>query len=387
MKTRIIKITSMFLLGTVISAYSVAKDVQQTDDTAPTMTDYWEGRAYFKNFYNEQGYAHRATEIVPVNGVWYRFERYIIPFPGSPSNDAVGMNVCKSTDKGMSWTKPVVILTPGGTNDWSWMGTDCGAWYDGARWHLLFQSISLNPGSPWNICYIVCDEEDATAGAWYTPPGVVNPVIRNGDIWNTIAVGDNHCTQITGGEKRVYDEGTPKILYENGTIYVTFHGASNTNGTIYGYRGIATTTDFISYTKAADDCIFDRHEAKDWNVEWIGDNGTVGGGAAAYIKDGEYWYMLIESPDISLTCSAGQNWPIGLLRSKTLTNTQWENFSNNPLPELTPVGPTELGCGWQYKTLWQDDGVTYLAISRCHIENAYKQYRLEWKKEIKKKKK
>ena len=183
-------------------------------------------------------------------------------------------------------------------------------------------------------------------------------------------------------KKRIYDEGTPDILVDNGTIYVTFHGASNTHGTVFGYRGIATTTDFITYTKAADDCIFSYLDAKDWNVDW-NRNGSVGGGAAAYIKDGEYWYTLIESPDISLACVEGQNWPFGLLRSKSLTSTQWENWQGNPLPEFTPVGPAvQAGAIWVYPTMFEDGGITYLAASQGIGDPAYRQFRLVWKDNI-----
>ena len=343
-------------------------------DRLPTMADYWDGYAYFEQFYTEPGLAHRATEIVPVNGVWYRFERYVnTHFLGS-----IGMNVCKSADKGLTWSEPVVITEPGGGEDWSMAGTDCGAYYDGSRWHLIFQSISLEPGSKWNLSYLACDDEDATAGKWFEPPGIVNPVVRNKDIWDQIAVGDNNCTRITRGQKLVYDEGTPNILVDNGVIYITFHGASNTHGTIFGYRGVATTEDFITYTAAAGDCIFSYLDAADWDVDWDR-NGSVGGGAAAYIKDGEYWYTLIESPDTSLACVEGQMWPFGLLRSKSLTDTKWENWAGNPLPEMTPVGPAV--SAWVYPTLFEDGGVTYLAASQCYPEThyAYRQYRLAWR--------
>ena len=346
----------------------------------PTMADYWDGIAYFENFYNEPGWVgHRATEIMPVNGVWYRFERYKANDPVNyPSIEILGTNVCKSTDKGLTWSEPVKIIEPFGDNAWSRYCTDSGAYYDGQKWHILFQSMPLDPpGSPWCLSYMVCEQEDATAGTWYAPPGVVNPVIKNGDIWNTIAVGDNNLTKITGGEKRIFDEGTPKILLEDdGTIYITFHGASITKGTIFGYRGVATTKDFVIYTKAADDCIFSYLDAESWDVDWHS-NGSVGGGAAAYIKDGEFWYTLIESPDVSLGIVKNQNWPFGLLRSNTLTNTEWEIWSQNPPPELTPVGPAFTP--WSYPALFEDDGMTYMAITQSYPEHAYRQYRLVWK--------
>ena len=344
----------------------------------PTMADYWEGTAYFKNYYNSTNPADivSSAEIVPVNGVWYKFNRFYVNDDAYPGLEILGTNVCKSTDKGMSWSEPVPIIKPFGENAWSRYGNDSGAYWDGERWHILFQSMPLKPeGSPWCISYLVCDSEDAAVGEWYAPPGVTNPVIHNGDIWNTIAVGENNVTKISGGQKRIFDEGTPKILIEDdGKIYVTFHGASFTKGTIYGYRGIAETTDFITFTKAADDCIFSCLDALDWNVAWVDKKGSVGGGAAAYIKDGEYWYTLIESPDISLGCTDGQMWPFGLLRSKSLTDTKWENWTGNPMPELTPAGPSL--AAWQYPTLFSDDGTTYLTIT--HTFREFKEYRLVW---------
>ena len=372
-----------------------------TQQHAPTMADYWEGNAYFHEFYTENLAETRfpSTEIVPVNGVWYRFERYYITDIVPVEHSSAGLCVFKSTDKGMSWSEHVIIAAPGGDNDWSRYAIDGGAYYDGNRWHLLFQSLSWAKDAQWNISYLVCDEEDATTGTWYVPPGVTNPVIRNRDIWDRIAIGDNDCTKITGAEKQIYDEGTPKILVDDRTIYVTFHGASKSNngityvifdghsttGSIYGYRGIASTTDFTTYTPAANDCIFDLYDAQSWDVEWQ-PGGTIGGGAAAYIKDGEYWYTLIESPDISLDCALEQNWPFGLLRSKHLTDTKWENWISNPPPELRPVGPSKIGVPtWSYSTLFKDDGITYMGIQNDWSTTwdspgyAYRLYRLEWK--------
>ncbi|MCL2158884.1 MAG: hypothetical protein FWH48_05710, partial [Oscillospiraceae bacterium] len=131
----------------------------------------------------------------------------------------------------------------------------------------------------------------------------------------------------------------------------------------------------ITYTKAADDCIFSYLDAESWDIEW-NRSGSVGGGAAAYIKDGEYWYTLIESPDLSIGYGGpGQMWPFGLLRSKTLTNTEWEIWSENPPPELTPV--VEFAA-WNYPSLFEDEGITYLGISQEN-PNTYRIFRLEWK--------
>jgi len=340
-------------------------------DRPPTMEDYWLGVATFENFYNDTGYDNGApSDIVPVNGVWYRFGRLVVDAVAG----TVGVSVRKSTDKGLTWTAPVAITMPGQDNDWSENSIDASAYYDGEKWHMLFQSKTFNAASN-NISYLRCNEEDATIGTWYEPDGVVNPVIRNRDLWNQIAVGDNNCVKITGGERRIYEEGTPKISVEDdGTIYVTFHGVSITRGTGYGYRGIVTTDDFINYAKAADDCIFSYLDAENWNVNWES-GGTVGGGAAAYIKEGEYWYTMIESPDMSLGIVQGQNWPFGLLRSKTLNNTEWDNWIKNPMPEFPYVG---LSPAWAYPALFKDDGVTYLGISQGMSDFAWRLYKLVW---------
>jgi len=100
------------------------------------------------------------------------------------------------------------------------------------------------------------------------------------------------------------------------------------------------------------------------------------------VKDGEYWYMLIESPDTSLACVEGQNWPFGLMRSQSLTSTKWEDWVGNPLPEFTPVGPAV--SAWTYPALFEDDGITYLAVSQCYKEHAYRQYQLVWKDDVSK---
>jgi len=345
----------------------------------PTIADYWDGRAYFHNYYNETPGGSAGLDIVVANGAWYRFDRFQTGNDPATGVHLLGTQVRKSTDKGMSWSAPAIVAAPEvkGTA-WYICATDSSAYYDGNKWRILFQSMEEaddRKNVRWDLSYLECDGPDPMNGKWHTPDGIVNPVTHNGDIWNQIAVGDNDCTRITGGQKLVYDEGTPKIIVEDGIIYVTFHGASNTNNTIYGYRGIATTADFKTFTKAADDAIFDCYDAKDWNVDWV-ETGSVGGGHAVYLKEGEYWYTMIESPDVSLACVPDQHWTFGMLRSKSLTDTKWENWKDNPVPEFAPTGAYV--AEWVYTALWKDEGVTYLAATHT-VTNTYKQYRLEWK--------
>lgn len=218
------------------------------------------------------------------------------------------------------------------------------------------------------------------------PPGFTNPAIDAKEIWSKIADDmDDDAVKLCGNKlNQIYDEGTPEIVLQEGNkFYVTFHGAANIGLSVYGFRGIATTKDFQTYTPAAQDCIMDAFDSNEWNVSWQGDlngnPGSIGVGAATYIKDGSYWYTLIEGADKSLIGTEGQNWTFGLLRSTSLTSTDWENWQNNPVSTFAPRG--EL-LEWQYAKLFKDDSITYCAINKANPppERSFRIYKLVWKK-------
>ena len=348
-----------------------------------TLADYWAGKAEFISYYEEPAGTGAADyhgicgiSMAVLDDTWYRFNRYLVDDDGTVR---FGINCRKSTDRGQTWSEPVKVVEPEKGSPWALYATDGHAIYDERedKWRMIFQAKSAS--SPWNLAYLEREGRDPM-GAFTAPEGFTNPCVLSGDIWTRIADDENDdCVKITVLKRKIFEEGTPAIVQEeNGTFYVTFHGAAPVGrSSIHGFRGIATTKDFQTFEPAAEDAIFDEYDAQDWNVDWL-DGGPVGGGHATYLKEGDYWYTIIECPDGSLSGQAKQHWPFGLLRSKELTSTKWENYANNPLPEFPTSGYV---CEWQYARLFKDGGTTYLAVSKMlpEEERGFRIYRLAWK--------
>lgn len=144
-------------------------------------------------------------------------------------------------------------------------------------------------------------------------------------------------------------EGTPEIVYkdEAGYYYVTFHGWDPAH--VQSARGVAKSRDFVNWKTAGrrlpNDAMFTGADCTPWNISWA-KGGCVGGGAASILRSGDYLYMVIEAPDISLGCltqPGQQNWVLGLLRAPAaafLATKQWQPFQ--AVPTVVPV--VKQGC-------------------------------------------
>jgi hypothetical protein len=150
------------------------------------------------------------------------------------------------------------------------------------------------------------------------------------------------------------DEGTPEILYKyNGYFYVTFHGFDP--GPSKGYRSVARTTDFKNWEVVGaglpGDAMFGPADCQLWNTN------CIGGGEATTLASGGYYYMLMETPNLSLTCQVNQVWNFGLVRSPSLSRSGlWDSYGQNPL--LKPS--SNKGCDLQYARLFYDRGSVFL---------------------------
>lgn len=379
MPNHIFKYCCILLLSLLFSCKNKVVNVQivpkaDTCSTCPTMADYWNGNADWQLYYNRpvsNWHAAAGTTLRVVNGTWYWFQRYQVD-----GQAQLGTECRKSDDKGQTWSKPVKVINPTPGTPWSRMATDGDFYYDAAanKWRCLFQSLSV-AGGGWTCSYFERAGADPM-GPFTTPSGFTNPAIYATEIWSRIPV------KIAG---RVYDEGTPEIVLQSGSVfYVTFHGVVRPGPSYpyHGFRGIATTTDFQTYTPAASGSIMDEDDTNQWDVDWQGDlngnAGSIGVGAATCFKEGAYWYTLIEGADKSLGGTAGQNWTFGLLRSTNLTSTNWENWPGNPVPTFAPHKES---LEWQYARLFKDGGVTYCAMNKANpaSDRSFRIYKLEWK--------
>ncbi|THF72677.1 arabinan endo-1,5-alpha-L-arabinosidase [Cohnella fermenti] len=329
----------------------------------PTLTDLWNGDAHFELYMNRpmDGQSASGSNIVVVGDNWYWFHRNVVDVAAWK----LGTVVEKSTDNGQTWSSPVAAIQPTAGTPWAQMVTDGNFQYDSAsnKWRALMQTH--DGSNPWTLSYFERSGADPM-GAFTTPSGFSNPAVDAKEIWSqiTTAAGTD-SVDIPGGTNLIFDEGTPQIVAKiDGKYYVTFHGASSTGGTTHGYRGIATTTDWQNWTSAAADTIVDQYDAEAWNVAW-NPGGPVGVGAASILYDDGYYYQIIEGADVNLNGFAGQNWPMGLMRSTSLTSTSWDNWSGNALfPATGQV------IEWQYPTIFKDSaGVTYVAMSKYAPEN------------------
>lgn len=326
--------------------------------TPPNLADLWAGSAHFELAVNRpmDGQAASGSNIVVVGSSWYWFHRNVVDV----ATWKLGTVVERSTDQGRTWTAPVAVVQPTAGTAWAQMVTDGSFYYDATanKWRAILQT---NDGAnAWTMSYFERAGSDPM-GAFTTPAGFSNPAVSAKEIWSQITTtAGRDAVDIPAGTNQVFDEGTPQIVGKIGADwYVTFHGASATGGTTHGYRGIAKTSDFQNWVPAAQDAIVDEYDAQRWNVPW-NPGGPIGVGAANIMQEGGYYYQIIEGADVNLNGFAGQNWPMGLMRSSSLTSTDWESATGGALfPAAGQV------IEWQYPTFFKDAaGVTYVAISK-----------------------
>lgn len=322
-----------------------------------SLAQLWRGDAHFQEIgHIEPG--HAAHTIVVKDGVWYDFYReWMRAKPGcSGGGNSIRLRVRASSDQGRSWSGSHIAAEPDPEHR-EFEGCDVvdgDAYYDRDEdvWHLLAQCLGTAGG--WNLCHYM--RRGSPLGRFERNP--FNPVVRPNQLWGPICRGGGRCPAST------HDEGTPQILGKSGDyFYVTFHG---TSGSGDGYRGAAKTQDFRTWiTRAGDlpgDNMYGTQDCESWNP------GCVGGTAAHILRQGGYFYMVIEAPTFSISCIRGQRWFAGLARSTRLAAAgRWENFAQNPF--LThPVSPGT-ACGLQYAKLWQDGGRVFLDYEEGDVEH------------------
>ena len=134
---------------------------------------------------------------------------------------------------------------------------------------------------------------------------------------------------------------------------------------VYGYRGIAKTKDFHTWVTSDDNdrnmpngVIWSPKDCQGWSVSWDQRTGCIGGGHASSLITEQHTYMLIKSSDKSLSCTAGQNWVIGLVRAPHfVASGNWQQLKTNPLLNAK----NGVRCAIQYPRLFKDSGNIYLS--------------------------
>lgn len=296
-----------------------------------------------------------GTFLKPLNGVWYVFYREGFYAPTPSFCDGIvpltRIAVRNSSDHGLTWSEPSTVALPGNSTFDNCAILDGAGFYDNETntWHYLAQCIGDN--RRWSLCHYSRFGNNPTAGVF--TPNSRNPVVQGGQLWSQICSGTGkHCTMT------MYDEGTPEIVdKKNGWFYITFHGWDGPKNR--AARGVARTQDFVNYEVSGytlpGDAIFSSLDCDSWHIMWNSTSLCVGGGEGSMVRSGDYFYHLIEAPDISLNCDVTlgeQNWVLGLLRSPTLATVsgQWEQIHFNPA--FKPA--KKYGCGLQYHRIFHD---------------------------------
>lgn len=390
------------LLTLAVAAAVAAQSLDGGGSPVPsdpgTLADYWRGEARWtldrkwtaRTLAQERPYDGAHIEIVGDH--WYLFNRRRYPESCANGLAKMGVQVRESTDRGASWSEPVPVIEPAAESEWACAATDGDAFYDAGeeRWHYLFQCLDASTSDDdgdWNGCYLE-REGDSPMGRFSAPEGAINPVIRSGDLWRSICDPGDDCAR-PAGEPPVEDEGTFNIFGFDGRDYwVAFHGFDG----VRGYRTVAKTPTFMRGSYAVDgtapglpsDSILDASDALGFRERWIG--APVGAGAGTIVSEDGLYYALAEFPDVSLNCTDGQNWNVGLFRSTSLASTTWEAFpAGNPIVSSSRTGEAgghPRACNVLYPTLFQDpgSGTWYLMHGRSTADPAHDAiyvYRLE----------
>lgn len=342
----------------------------------PSVEDLWNNGATLSLY---QTYTHNnpdwqlgseaGVHIEVFGGKWYLFNRKIV-WQNTPSfcanKQLMQIEVRESSDKGKTWTSPVVIIDNIPGSPWECAATDGDIIFNAQTgiWHYLFQCLDRN--GVWNGCHLT--HKGPTPIGNYSNDSSNNPVINSGEIWGAICTNQEaDCARIarTSPYGKILDEGTFDIVeLRNDYYFVTFHGYDGING----YRSIAKTKDFDNWEVIINDAILDRYDALKINIDWA-TTGPIGFGSARTIKYNGYYYTLSEAADMNLACIHGQQWISVLHRSKTIKMTEAEMIpSGKPIftkDSFPRKDPNPLPCNPAYAGIFQDsDGTFYVHVSR-----------------------
>jgi hypothetical protein len=368
----------------------------------PGLGDFWSGRAspvLDRKWTSAElgatggsgGYSGSHIEVV--GGTWYLFTRRTtdVPCQGRQGVNLTGTEVRESADRGVTWSAPVAILIPTPGSAWSCVASDGDAAFDErtTTWHYLFQCRGDQPG--WGGCY-VSRRGASPLGPFSAPQPDPNPVIGSGALWRRICDPGDTCAH-DPGQPAVVDEGTFNLFGHDGEGWlVGFHGFDGR----HAFRGVARTTTFGPDGWKVDgqagtptDAVVGPEDAAGWRESWQG--GPVGPGAGTTLEEAGWYYLLTEVPDISLACTAGQNWDVGLFRTSSVADTPWEQYpAGNPVvysSRAPEAGGQAQPCNVEYPGLFRDDttGTTYMNYGRVSSDPAYDAlyvYRLEWNRNL-----
>jgi len=303
--------------------------------------------------------------ILVNNGVWYHFERSILPQEITPSfcqtggsKLAISMVVRTSSDQGKTWSQAREVVRPSlqaGAKD-ACLVLDGATFYneEAQQWQIFTQCLG-DATSAWSMCLY------GSSNVTGPYSRVMGMALEPKQLWNLI------CDGVVCNKGSVFDEGTPEFVARNyGYYYFTFHGYDG----MRGFRGMVRTRDFVTWEGAGPGLPgIPMYASRDCDSKTYPDGRPcIGGGAATTARSGDYTYMLIEAPSASLACTDGQYWPMVLTRSSHFQKSGlWEDSPVNPV--LKPLG--NFGCGLQYAKFIHDQKDIFLYYSIRRADNTW----------------
>lgn len=377
-----------YLLSCIFAGVSVIFLLTEVKSfAAASLNDYWHGKAdwkYITRWSENSLGGHTLIDGIHIEVVgndWYLFTR-TQPYPGWPK---WGTEVRRSTDKGLNWGNPVEIIGPQDGTPWEYVASDGQPFFDGSRWHYVFQCKNTAPDQgEWKGCYARSKGDDPM-GEWEITG---SPIITPNSLWGPICDSKNdHCNKQVSGDK-VYDEGTFGTFLKDGIFWISFHGHAGSSSK--SFRGlvnvpkenIATPAPSgwnVGTNGAPTDAILDYLDAKSWREDW--GSSLIGPGHGSILEDGGYYYIFPEmvNNDLGGGLISGQKWDVGLLRTTNLASTKWEQLKDstgeyqNPVlystyPPSKTKGQTTQTLTIQYPRLFKDGTDIYMIVARNHCD-------------------
>jgi len=386
MKNIFVTVFIFLVAGSILIASFVAiqTNLAPSDSSASifgpkaSLSDYWNGNAEWKlaNKYTLEKYHDKwgpgyttYTTIDTYNNQWLFLSRIVEHGHEECSRGVkISLELRTSSDKGVTFSAPVTLINADKNTPWECGATEGSLFFNQREntWYLLVGCLGRDGIG--NGCLFT--RKNDLLGKFIPDPE--NPILKGGQLWSRICIEGSSCKKLVEN-KPIIDEGTFEIVeYKAPYYYVMFHGYANP----YGLRGMALTKDFkkwsiIENASNEQNSILTLSDIKDWRESWI-NNKPIGVGAGSILKEGKYYYLLLEGSDINLTCENGQHWDFGLYRTEKLGTTKWEQ-----LPQGNPIyyssvsyDPSQitLPCNVQYGELFKSDGEVYMSIIRDGVE-------------------
>ena len=324
----------------VITAVFLLTQVQ----AAPTLTDFWNGKAEWVKDAEGIGanFGFHFISIIPEKRELWAY--YINNYTSAEGKFKMTIGRARGLD-GLNWTNDGRVLdvshaasgASGTTHLWDDRLTSFpSVWKDGGTWYRVYEGAGENEGSSPGDIGLATSSDGSN---FVKHPD--NPILRHNP---------------TGWERA--NIGTPSLYKEKGIWYLFYHGYDGNVCQI----GVASGPSLTNLTRSASNPILPvASNPEAW------DSGTTGK-RSSIAKEGPYYYFAFEGS--TLPPFAQSKWSSSLARSTNLT-AGWTKFPGKQMITQTPGG-----MGYDGPELLRLNGTCYLYV-RTPASNQTERFRLE----------